>query len=176
MRGTIAGFVERFRIVAEWVTTALFFALFAIYLVGITARYVFNTPIAWSDELAMIVFLWCMFLTDAFVSRDKDHVAFDILWERLPPSGRRVIGLLQTGLFGILFAVSFPVIVDYVMFLWREQTSALGWRLDFVYICFVIYYAMIVVRLAAKFVAFAGPGWREQVAEDESAAAPNVVG
>lgn len=176
MRGAIAVFIQRFRMVAEWVTTALFFALFAIYLIGIAARYLFNAPIAWSDELAMIVFLWCMFLTDAFVSRDKDHVAFDILWERLSPGGRRVVGLLQTGLFGILFAVSFPVIVDYVMFLWREQTSALGWRLDFVYACFVIYYAMIVVRLAAKFVAFAGPGWRSEVADDEFAAAPNVIG
>lgn len=176
MRGAVATFVERFRIAAEWVTTALFFLLFAIYLLGVAARYLFNAPIAWSDELAMIVFLWCMFLTDAFVSRDKDHVAFDILWERLPPGGRRVVGLLQTSIFGLLFAVSFPVIVDYVMFLWREQTSALGWRLDFVYACFVIYYGMIVVRLAAKFFAFAGPGWRAQVAEDESAAAPNVVG
>lgn len=176
MRATIAKFIGRFRVVAEAVTTTMFFAIFAIYLVGIAARFLFNAPIAWSDELAMIVFIWCMFLTDAFVSRDKDHVAFDIVWERLGPHGRRVLGLLQTGLFGILFAVSFPVIVDYVLFLWREQTSALGWRLDFVYACFVIYYAMIVVRLAAKFVAFAGPGWREQVAEDESAAAPNVVG
>jgi TRAP-type C4-dicarboxylate transport system permease small subunit len=173
---SLARFVDRFRKIAEAITTAMFFALFAIYLAGVVARYVFNAPIAWADELAMIVFMWCMFLTDAFVSRDKDHVAFDILWERLPPGGRRVVGLLQTGLFGILFAVSFPVIVDYVMFLWREQTSALAWRLDFVYACFVAYYAMIVVRLAAKFAGFAGPGWRELVADDESAAAPNVVG
>ncbi len=176
MKASIAKFVDRFRQVAEAVTTAMFFVLFAIYIAGIAARYVFNAPIGWSDELAMIVFMWCMFLTDAFVSRDKDHVAFDILWERLPPGGRRVLGLLQTALFGVLFAVAFPVIVDYVLFLWREQTSALGWRLDYVYACFVIYYAMVIVRLAAKFVAFAGPGWREQVAEDESAAAPNVVG
>ena len=175
-KARITNFVTGFRIAADYVTTAMFFAIFAIYLIGITARYVFNAPISWSDELAMIVFVWCMFLTDAFVSRDQDHVAFDVLWERLGPNGRRVVGLLQTGLFGILFAVSFPVIVDYVMFLWREQTSALGWRLDFVYICFVIYYAMIVVRLAAKFLSFAGPGWRAQVADDESAAAPNVVG
>lgn len=176
MRGGVTGFIERFRVVAEWVTTALFFLLFVIYLIGIAARYLFNAPIAWSDELAMVVFLWGMFLTDAFVSRDKDHVAFDILWERLPPGGRRVVGLLQTGLFGLLFAVSFPSIVDYVMFLWREQTSALEWRLDYVYACFIIYYAMIIVRLAAKFVGFAGPNWRELVADDDSAAAPSVVG
>ena len=167
--------VTRFRTIAEWVTTAMFSVVFFIYLAGIAARYVFSSPIAWSDELAMIVFLWCMFLTDAFVNRDADHVGFDILWERLPPRGRRVVGLLQTGLFGLLFAAAFPVIVDYVMFLWREQTSALEWRLDLVYICFIIYFAMVIVRLAAKFATLMGSGWHEAVA-DEVPDAPNVIG
>lgn len=176
LRAAFTHFITRFRIVAEWVTTAMFFAIFAIYILGVVARYVFSAPIAWSDELAMIVFLWCMFLTDAFVSRDSDHVAFDILWGKLPPGGRRVVGLLQTALFGLLFAVAFPTIVDYVMFLWREQTSALEWRLDFVYACFIIYFAMVIVRLAAKFVGFAGPNWREYVADDAEPAAPNVIG
>jgi TRAP-type C4-dicarboxylate transport system permease small subunit len=171
----LAAVVTRVRTVAEWVTTALFFAIFAIYLAGIAARYVFSAPIAWSDELAMIVFLWCMFLTDAFVNRDSDHVGFDILWERLGPGGRRVVGLLQTGIFGVLFAVAFPTIVDYVMFLWREQTSALEWRLDLVYICFIVYFAMVIVRLAAKFITLAGSGWREAIA-DEAPDAPNVIG
>lgn len=166
--------VTRFRKFAEWVTTAMFFAIFVIYLAGIAARYVFSAPIAWSDELAMIAFIWCMFLTDAFVNRDSDHVGFDILWERLPPDGRRVVGLLQTGLFGILFAVAFPTIVDYVMFLWREQTAALQWRLDLVYVCFIVYFAMMIVRLAAKFVMLASSGWREAVKDD--APAPNVIG
>jgi TRAP-type C4-dicarboxylate transport system permease small subunit len=167
--------VTRIRTVAEWVTTAMFCAVFLIYLAGIAARYLFASPIAWSDELAMIVFLWCMFLTDAFVNRDADHVGFDILWERLPPGGRRAVGLLQTALFGLLFAAAFPIIVDYVMFLWREETSALQWRLDLVYICFVIYFAMVIVRLAAKFVTLAGSGWREVVA-DEAPEAPSVIG
>jgi TRAP-type C4-dicarboxylate transport system permease small subunit len=166
--------VTRFRMIAEWVTTAMLFAVFLIYLIGIAARYVFAAPIAWSDELAMIVFLWCMFLTDAFVNRDADHVGFDILWERLPPRGRRIAGLLQTGLFGLLFAAAFPVIVDYVMFLWREQTSALQWRLDLVYICFIVYFAMVIVRLAAKFVTLAGSGWREAVADDAPATSDAV--
>jgi TRAP-type C4-dicarboxylate transport system permease small subunit len=61
------------------------------------------------------------------------------------------------------------------MFLWREQTAALQWRLDVVYICFVIYFAMMIVRLAAKFIALAGPGWRSVVA-DEVPAASDVVG
>lgn len=175
MPPSLDALVTRFRIVAEWVTTAMLFAVFLIYLTGIAARYLFAAPIAWSDELAMIVFLWCMFLTDAFVNRESDHVGFDILWERLPPRGRRVAGLLQTGLFGLLFAAAFPTIVDYVMFLWREQTSALQWRLDIVYTCFIVFFAMVIVRLAAKFVALLGQGWREVVA-DETPPASDAVG
>ena len=174
-RLTVMGVVARLRTGAEWVTTAMFFAIFVIFLAGIAARYLFSAPISWSDELSMILFVWCIFLTDALVSRDKDQVAFDILWSKASPAGRRVIGLAQTALFGLLFAAAFPTVVDYVLFLWREHTYALEWRLDLVYACFVIYIAMVIVRLIAKFIAFAGPDWRSHVSDDAPSAS-NVIG
>ena len=174
-RLNVTGIVSRVRTVAEWITTALFFAIFVIFLAGIAARYVFSAPIAWSDELSMVLFVWCVFLTDALVSRDRDQVAFDILWANVPPGGRRVIGLVQTALFAALFAAAFPTILDYVLFLWREHTYSLEWRLDVVYFCFVIYFAMVIVRLVAKFIAFAGPDWRSHVSDDAPSAS-NVIG
>lgn len=164
-----------FRRGAEWVTTALFFGIFVVFLAGVAARYGFSRPIAWGDELAMILFVWSTFLFDAFVSRDKDQVAFDALWVALPPQGRRILGLAQTLLFGLLFLVAFPAVLDYVLFLWRERTPALEWRLDLVYSCFVLYMACVVIRLAARFMDFAGPHWREHVA-DEAPTTANVIG
>lgn len=167
--------VARLGMAAEWLTTALFFAIFVISLMGIAARYLFSAPIVWSDELAMMMFLWCIFLTDALVSRDRDQVAFDILWSSVSPASRRVIGLVQTAMFAVLFAVAFPTVLDYVLFLWRERTPALEWRLDLVYLCFVIYLAMVIVRLVAKFAAFAGPDWRDHVSDDAPSTS-NVIG
>ena len=36
----------------------LFIALFLVFVVQITARFGFNKPLAWSDEAAVILYVW----------------------------------------------------------------------------------------------------------------------
>jgi TRAP-type C4-dicarboxylate transport system permease small subunit len=168
--------VQRLRSAVEWLAMAMLFTMFAITLAGVIGRYALNAPIAWADELGMILLLWAVFLTDAFVTRDRDHIAFDMVWERAPAAGRRWLLLFQAGAFGLLFAAALPTVVDYVQFLWRERTSALEWRLDFVFSCFAVYLAVVVVRLAAKFARAAGPRWRDEVSDTDPAQTANILG
>jgi TRAP-type C4-dicarboxylate transport system permease small subunit len=167
---------ETARRLAEGVSVALFVGVFAVSLAGVVARYVFNRPIIAGDELAMILLVWSVFLTDALVTRDRDHVAFDIVWDLASPGVRRAMLVVQGVLFAALFAAALPTVLDYVAFLWRERTSALQWRLDVVYACFVLYIAMLVVRLAAKAARAAGRGWKGEVAEANVAQTTNVIG
>jgi TRAP-type transport system small permease protein len=168
--------VERARLAAEWVSAALLFGVFAVTVGGVAMRYLFASPLQWGDELGMILLLWTVFIVDAFVTRDADHVAFDLVWDRVGPRGRRVILVLQGVLFAILFAVALPVVVDYILFLRRERTSSLEWRLDFVYLCFAIYLAALVVRLAAKAWRAIGSNWRREVEDSAAASTSNVIG
>ncbi len=172
MRRIVAGI----RGTVEAIAMAMVAVMFVVTLAGVAGRYLFNAPISWADELGMILLLWSVFLTDAFVTRDQDHIAFDMVWDRASPQGRRWLLLIQTALFGVLFAFALPTIVDYVLFLWRERTSALEWRLDFVFSCFAIYMAMLVVRLADKFVRALGSGWRAEVADTDPAQTANILG
>jgi len=161
---------------AEWISVLLLFAMFVVSLSGVAMRYVFNQPLSWSDELGMVMLLWAVFIADAFVTKDSDHIAFDLAWDVASAPVRRAILLLQGGLFCVLFALAIPTVIDYILFLWRERTSALEWRLDFVYSCFAIYLVALVVRLAAKFVRAAGKNWRQQVADGDAAQTANILG
>lgn len=169
-------FVTRLRRIVEWIAMAMMAVMFVITLAGVVGRYALNAPIAWADELGMILLLWSVFLTDAFVTRDSDHIAFDMVWDRATATGRRGLLIIQTSVFGILFAIALPTVVDYVLFLWRERTSALEWRLDVVFSCFAIYLAMVVVRLAAKFWAAVGPRWRQSVTDTDPSQTANILG
>lgn len=58
---------------------------------SVVLRYVLNSPVTWSEELASLLFAWITFV-GAFVGfRSRSHIAIDTLVVFLPRSVRRVI-------------------------------------------------------------------------------------
>lgn len=168
--------VLRVRRVAEWTSAILLLGMFAVTLAGVAMRYVFNRPLSWSDEFGMILLLWAVFIGDAFVTRDCDHIAFDMLWDSASPVVRRWMLILQGAFFSVIFLLALPTVVDYILFLKRERTSSLEWRLDLVYACFAIYLAALVVRLASKCFEAAGRNWRDLVTDGDPTQTANIIG
>jgi len=159
----------------EALSTLAFAAMFALFLAGIFARYVLGKPLAWSDELIMVIFLWVVFLTEAFVITEREQVTFDGIYDLVGERMRRFILAAGSLAIGIMFLIALPTVFDFVTFLWRERTNALQWRLDIVYFCFVIYWAAVIVRAAFKLVRLAGPNWRDEVTVSSDGSA-NVLG
>jgi TRAP-type C4-dicarboxylate transport system permease small subunit len=55
-------------------------AITVTVLLGIVARYIFNAPLLWTDELSRIALVWMMFLGIAELFRVKHgHVAITVL-------------------------------------------------------------------------------------------------
>lgn len=152
--------VKRF---VEHLATAMFAAMFLMFIIGVGMRYIVGKPLSWSDEVAIILLLWSMFLASAFVLRDKDHVTLDLLYGALPPAGQRVIAFIAAAGFGLLFVAVTPGTYDLVAFLTRERTPGLQLRLDHVYSCFVVFIGAIGVRLLWKAVQLLRSRWREEL-------------
>lgn len=155
--------LARIRALAAVITTLLFAAIFVIFIIAIVMRYIVHQPIAWADELNIILLLWVMFIAGALVLRDNEHVAFDIAWNAALPSGRRAMGIIAALAIGGLFLAGLPGTWSYITFLWRERTSVLEWRLDWVYACYLVFYVAVIVRFGARLVALIGPRWRQHV-------------
>lgn len=151
--------------------TAVFAAIFVIFIFSVAMRYLAQRPLAWADELNIILLLWVMFIGGAFVVRDNEHVAFDIVWQAARPPVRRTMGIVAALAMGGLFLAAFPAIYSYITFLWRERTSVLEWRLDIVYFCFVIFLAAVILRFAGSLVRLCGRDWRTEVGEVTNPAA-----
>jgi len=172
----IARLLRTFSIAAEAISAAAFAAMFLLFLAGVAARYVFASPIVWADELIMVIFLWLVFLTEAFVITEREQVTFDGIYDLLGERGRRVIQATGALLIAVMFLVALPTVYDFVRFLWRERTNALQWRLDFVYACFVVFWISVIVRAALKLARLAGPNWRSEVAVMRADERANVLG
>lgn len=176
MNARFTSVVERFRKIAEIVSSVMFAAIFAVFIIGIVMRHVFHHPLLWGDEVGILLLLWCTFLTDAFVVRSSDHVAFDVVWDMVSPATRRMIGIVGRGAFALIFLAALPTIIDYVLFLWREKTDVLEIRLDIVFSCFIVYIVMVIIRLVAQLVEYCGPRWREHVGDSDAIPTTNVIG
>ncbi len=62
---------------------------------NVVLRYGFNSGIAWSEELARLVFVWLIFLGAILASKEHAHIGFDTLVKRLPEGGRKLLILVS---------------------------------------------------------------------------------
>ena len=75
-------------------------ALAAVMLLGVFFRYVLNSSLSWSDEVALFIFGWVAFLFIASAYLHDKHVAVDVLVQMLPPRWQARAALVAEGLSG----------------------------------------------------------------------------
>ena len=143
---------------ANLVGGALFVALFGVFIVQITARFGFNKPLAWTDEAAVILYVWVILWATATMVPQREHVAFDLIWNSVGTGARRAMQIGGNLLVGTLALVALPASWDYVRFMAREGTPVLGVPLMAVYLPFIVLLLAMVVRSLVQIVqALRGP-------------------
>ena len=137
----------------------LFLALFMVFIVQITARFGFNKPLAWTDEAAVILYVWVILWAAATVVPEREHVVFDLVWNSVGTRARRGMQVVGNLMVGGLAAVGIPASWDYVHFMAREGTPVLNIPIVWVYLPFVILLISLVLRCTwAIWNAFKGVG------------------
>ena len=137
----------------------LFLMLFVVFIIQITARFGFNKPLPWTDEAAVILYIWVILWAAAVVVPEREHVVFDLLWNSVGYRTRQVMRIVGNLMVGGLALVGLPASWDYVHFMAREGSPVLDIPLMWVYLPFVLLLAALVVRSAwAIWQAFKGIG------------------
>lgn len=99
----------------------------------VVLRYAFNSPIGWSDELALLFFTWLVFLGGAVGLSRRAHISIDTLVQLLPPALRRVIAAISD----LLILIILVVLIYYGILLCamtvRVPTPSLGVPVALVY-------------------------------------------
>ncbi len=138
--------------IAHHIAALLFAALFAVFLIQIGARFIWNAPLPWTDELAVILYTWVVLWGCAACVKLREHVAFDSLVDRLPDRWQRWALIVQAFVLGGLCLWALPACMDYVHFMARESTPVLGWRYHWVFMPFCVMLLAIALRCAWQIV------------------------
>ncbi len=155
--------LERMRRVAEGIAAAVFALLFLTFVVQVAMRFLFNRPLAWSDELIVVLYILMVFWSAATLLKEKDHVMLDLVYAALPPGGQRIFALLGAGMTAGLLLLMLPQAFDYVRFMHREKTPVLDIPFSFVFAPFVFFVALIGMQYVVKFIGLLGRNWREKL-------------
>ena len=96
-RGAVSIWIDR--LLDEWLGPAVDWAvglmvggLVAMVGSGVLSRYFLNYSLAWSDELAGLLFVWVTLLGSVAACRRRTHMVIGFLPRYLGPRGQRVVG------------------------------------------------------------------------------------
>lgn len=124
----------------------MFLGLFGIFLIQITARFGFDQPLPWTDELAVVLYLWVILWAAAFMVPEREHVVFDLVWNSAGPRLRRGMKMAGHLMIGGLAAAALPANWDYVQFMRREGTPVLGLSFQWVFLPLLLLLLALVGR------------------------------
>ncbi|WP_108663226.1 TRAP transporter small permease [Acuticoccus kandeliae] len=67
-----------------------------VYLFGALMRYVFNAPIEWGEEAALLLVVWGVMIGFAIGVREGSHISLHVLYDALNARGRRILDIVAS--------------------------------------------------------------------------------
>ncbi len=155
---------------AEFVAVALFIAMFGAFLLQVFMRYVVNRPLGWTSEACVIFYIWVIFWTAALLLRERDHVAFTMIYDGVQPPTRRILAILGVLAIGGSFIAGFPAMLSYITFMKIDVTPVTRIRFDYVYSVWILFVLAVIARSLVSLVRLLGPNWRRETGDGPSGA------
>ncbi len=72
----------------------LFTIMFVVGCAQIVSRYVFNNPIAWTDEMSGMLEMVVTFLALGYCVRTKSNIAVTGILDRMPPTAKHIVVII----------------------------------------------------------------------------------
>ncbi|MEO3413144.1 TRAP transporter small permease [Roseovarius sp. CAU 1744] len=147
-----------------------FFALGVILVFEVVARYFFNAPTIWVEEVARLLFVWSVFGGAAFLFQDGAHISVTIVTDNLGRPAQRffyLISLLFVAVCaGVTLYASAPILVSSLSS--GKTTGSMldlpAWPFD---LALPVAMLLVVVRTVAEFVKCLGGGGLPQHSEPQ---------
>jgi TRAP-type C4-dicarboxylate transport system permease small subunit len=131
---------------ADDILVLMMLAMFGAFILQIVFRYFMNLPVAWTEEVCVIAWLWGILWGTAFVTRDDEDIRFDMVYGQVSPRTRRVFRAVGSTAFVAIMAWALPATWSYVRFMKVESSAALQIRMDWLFSIYLVFAAAMIVR------------------------------
>lgn len=94
--------------ITSWIVIVMAAVMMIALILQIIFRYVFNSSLSWSEELALFLFTWVVLLAGSVGVREHMHVRLILVRDRFAPFGRKCFDFFAEALaiaFGFLLLI-----------------------------------------------------------------------
>jgi TRAP-type C4-dicarboxylate transport system permease small subunit len=132
----------------EALSALLMGALSLLVFLGVVYRYVLVSPIAWIEEVVRLCLVWVTFLGTYLAMRRGQHIAMEVVYDRLGRAGRRMADGLGTLILALFFGVLAWYGTGYAQAFMGARSPFLGFSQGLTYFALPVGAVLLLVALA----------------------------
>jgi len=117
---TVKKFFNEFEL---YIGAVLSGAMFIVLLAQVISRYVFNKAFSWSEELALILFIWSIYFGATAAILRNQHLRLEIILAKLKPRARLTVDILNNFFFALFNCIILKGVIPIVQRLLRSGTA-----------------------------------------------------
>lgn len=89
-------------------------------VLGVVFRYFFNSPLTWTDELAIYMLIWLTFVGGSMSVKNGKAASLDLVFEKVNVIWQRIFLIV-----GYAFVILFSTVVTYMAVKWISNPAVL---------------------------------------------------
>jgi len=128
---------------------------FLIILLGVNIflRYLFDSPIAWSNTISRYIYIIIALVGSAIAYTQQGHARIDILYNRVGPTTRKVFDLIHCVIMMALCIIFFVVGGEHVATMWPVNPPIIPWLpVGSIYLAIPVFSLLIFFYLLSKII------------------------
>jgi TRAP-type C4-dicarboxylate transport system permease small subunit len=145
---------------AVWIGCIFSMIMTLIVVYAVLARYLFKRPIGWSEEIAVYLMVWVVFLGAAYTLKENAHIGVDILISRLSLTTKKGVLIFHYLIGIVLMSILFLKGVDMVAFTLQMDSHSIAIEFPLVipHLAVPVGAAILVLQLIGKLISLAAEG------------------
>ncbi len=110
----------------DLVASAFLIVTTVLVIINIIMRYILNSGLVWSEEVATGCFVWSVFIGAVAVFKHRGHVGVDLLVKRFPAALQKAVRLITDLILVVLNGYMAYLSVLYIQTSYTKMTPVLG--------------------------------------------------
>ena len=131
---------------AENVLVLMMALMFCAFIAQVVFRYAINLPLGWTEELCTVLWLWGILWGASFVMKNTEDMRFDMAYNLLPRTARRVATVVASGAIVLILVGSLKASWSYVWFMRVEKSPSLPVSMGAIFSIYMIFVVAMVAR------------------------------
>lgn len=136
-------------VVVRWIIIVMMAMMTILVFLQVLFRYLFGTPLGWSEEVARFAFVWLSFLGAAILVRSDGHIRVSLFVDYLPTAGWIVARAVQYAGALLCIVIFFIGGLGLARAEWSQLAPATQLQMGYVYVVIPVAATLMLVWVFA---------------------------